>query len=54
MQNEISEYLDTYPKMIHVIIYEISIISSYFHWNLLLTAITCTTISAVMKFFNYR
>ena len=53
MQNEIQAYLGKYPKMIKVVIYEISIISCYYHLNLLLTAITCTTISTVMKFLNY-
>ena len=38
--------------MINAIIYEISIISCYCHVNLLLTAITCTTISTVIKFFK--
>ena len=31
MQNEISAYLDIDTKIIHVIIYEVSIISSYCH-----------------------
>ena len=48
----ISRYIS--EKNIHVIIYEISIISSYCHWNLLWTAITCTTISTLMKFCNHK
>ena len=37
-------------KMINVIIYDILISSSYGHWNLLLTTITYTKISTLMKF----
>ena len=54
IQNEISAYLDIDTKIIHVIIYDISISSSYYHWNLLWTAITCTTISTLMKFCSYK
>ena len=35
IQNEISAYLDIDTKIIHVIVYDISISSSYCHWNLL-------------------
>ena len=54
IQNEISAYLNIDTKIIHVIIYDISISSSYCHWNLLWTAITCTTISTLMKFCSYK
>ena len=45
IHNEISTYLNIDTKIIHVIIYDISISSSYCHCNLMWTAITCTTIS---------
>ena len=51
---KISAYLDIDTKIMHVFIYKISIISSYWHWNLLRTAITCTTISTLMKFCSYK
>ena len=49
----ISAYLDIDTKIIHVIIYDISMSSSFCHWNLLWTAIACTTISTLMKFCSY-
>ena len=51
---KISAYLDIDTNIMHVIIYKISIISSYWHWNILWTAITCTTISTCMKFCSYK
>ena len=54
IQNDISAYLDIDTKMIHVKIYDISISSSYGHWNLLWTTFTCTTISTLMKFCSYK
>ena len=41
-------------QMIHVVIYDISISSSYGHWNLLWTTITYTTNSTLMKFCSYK
>ena len=50
----ISEYWDIDTKIFHVMIYDISVSLSYYHWNLLWTAITCTTISTLMKFCRYK
>ena len=50
---KISAYLDTDTKIMHVIIYKISIISSCY-WNLLWTTITCTRISTLVKFCIYK
>ena len=56
--NSIPKITLTVPKMtyqhIHVIIYDISISSSYGHRNLLWTTITYTTISTFMKFYSYK
>ena len=54
IQNDILAYLDIDTKMIHVIIYDISISTSYGHWNLLWITIAYTTISTLMKFCSYK